>query len=730
MKQVLVSLVFVALASCSGQIDGSAPEQTRPQAPGTPGHLPEASGDPPGATAVGEGVGPTGSSPMPPPRPSPAAGETAGGPAPPAPPAATAGPSGLLGCPTVDYPGGALPVPALSARFTQLCAQCHGGAGQGWTSYPALPGSLSDDQFLKVVREGRAGTMPAFPVGTIDDATLRADLAALRGRPAGGAFGGHPALTWSQAEVAEHHRRGMTAWRKPDQHGAACASCHTPDAIDLAVIGYPDATVLRRAASHVPPEDAEAIVGLVHAQRRRLQITRPCSPLWRPFQPGGEVLPGRTSVEQDLTFLKELQSRGILVATGPIRTADDAERSWQQLATLDLRRVPIAIPLSRWTEDRFNGEAHRTFDEWISVFPRRPRDGRWYAAVDEYLADPSDQRFVALYRSMETLTTDDGATAKGNTASGDSSFSNLWIGKSHAVLLASHIFRRVLGAGDRAWIGLSEPPWARQVSYGVIHGLTFNPMQSIGQPFQEDHCYGSTGCQAAQTAALPEGAKLELGIGAMATVSRNNFPAHAQMLTHPWWTMALLYDPTLTYNFEGHDRRGESGGGIRGPRGLMSFDEMQYWAEKFGTKNFPQAQIHKPFLFGVNYIKRCAHFDRTRKAGEPTGVLDRNVFPGADNIYIMLGFDFRAYEGSPNIRENHRFVLNLMRTVLFQMRKRLEMGERVAEGGLGGAVGKWVKSIERLVARSGSGGPSDEDRALARDTLALAADVLARGTSR
>ena len=60
------------------------------------------------------------------------------------------------------------------------------------------------------------------------------------------------------------------------------------------------------------------------------------------------------------------------------------------------------------------------------------------------MADPSDDAFVKLYRSMEGLTTDKGASSKGDTLAGKSSFSTLWIGKLNAGLLASHIFRRAL----------------------------------------------------------------------------------------------------------------------------------------------------------------------------------------------------------------------------------------------------------------------------------------------
>ena len=52
----------------------------------------------------------------------------------------------------------------------------------------------------------------------------------------------------------------LSVWRKLDQDGRACASCHSPDGIELAAFRFTDKDVLRRAAKHLPEIDQQAIL--------------------------------------------------------------------------------------------------------------------------------------------------------------------------------------------------------------------------------------------------------------------------------------------------------------------------------------------------------------------------------------------------------------------------------------------------------------------------------------
>jgi hypothetical protein len=415
-------------------------------------------------------------------------------------------------------------------------------------------------------------------------------------------------------------------------------------------------------------------------------------------------LPGKTPQEQDVAFFGEMQRRGLLVATSKVATDEEAQRAWTQLADLNMRTLRWGIPLPRWTEDSFDGSEHKSINDWISVFPRMPKDNKWYELVDAYLADPTDERFLTMTRSVATLTTDNGAAAKGDTAIADTSFSNFFKGKSDAALLASHMFR-LAATGKKGWADLGAPPFPQQMSYGIVHGLPHNPMRTIGNTFQEDHCFDKPngGCEMAQTRALPPMAAVEIDTQA-------GFPNQVQPLTHPWWSLGFLFDPTLSYK---NDR-------LPGPSGFINFGEVQYWTDKFNSVNFPHKQIHEPFIFTVNFVKRVTHLDRNKKPGDKTAaVLHGGIFPGS--TYIKLGFSFTK------LPENNRLLINLMRTVFFKMRREIDAGAaataRMANYGdhdLEGGLRLWKGYLD------GFAKGTSPEAAEAANTAALAADLLTR----
>lgn len=598
------------------------------------------------------------------------------------------GRSGILGCPTIAYPGSSSTTVNTSAAFKQLCGTCHGAGGEGKPLYPTLPGNLTREQFVAKVRGG-VKNMPAFAADIIDDATLGRDFDAMRTRSKGaGSSTQHPSQNWSAAEVAAKRTEGLLVWRKPDAHGASCAGCHAPDAIDLAVIGYEDAAILRRASLHLPAKDGLALVDFVHAQRRNFGIDRPCSPQWRPFQPGGEVLPGNTPAEQDLAFFEELKRRKFLVATGRVMNVDDAERAWRQLAEVDIRTLPNGIPLPRWTEDHFDGEEHRSINDWISAVPRIPKDGAWYALVDRYLDDPSETRIVELSRKLEHMTTDDGTLQKkhmDSVVNGD----QVYVGKSASVLLASHFFRMAL-LGRKGWNELESPPFARKTSYGVVHGLTFNPMRTIGSSYQEDPCFGDPLCLEGQRSSMPDIAKVELD---------PNQPFQPQMnkLTHPWWTLAMLFDPLLTASTDPNERTDKN----VAQHGFLSHEDIKYWTDFFDAANFPQQQIHRPFFAAAQSIKRIEHIDLLKGPGH---ILDDYFMVGGGSMFISGGFRFDSID----THEHRHMVINLMRMFMFKM--------KAAGGTYPKVVAAWKTQLGGV---TGSKAALQEDRALAADTLKM-----------
>lgn len=675
----LTALCSLFAVGCAGTVDKGGGE---PQPPASP--------SPPGVATAGTGVAGVPTNTIAPPAGSPAVGS------PVATPTSTgAAVRGILDCPTVPYPGTSITDTTrmtMSEPFTKVCSTCHGGAGEGKGAYPPLPGMLSQADFVARVRAGTAN-MPAFSRELIDDAALARDYQALKARTQQGIDGTHPSQRWSAAEIAAKRTAGLAIWRKPDSEGAACANCHSPDAIDLAVIGYADAEIMRRGLVHLAASDALAIIDFVHAQRRFFNIERPCSPDWRVFQPGGEVLPGNTFKEQDEALWAELVRRDLFVATGKVMTVEDADKAWNELATLNMRKMRIGIPLARWTEDRFNGDEHNTINDWITAVPRMPVGPAWYALVDQYLADPTTDRMVGLLSSVDKLT-QDGGFSKINGGNGD--MSAVMTSKYHGVQLGSHYFRLAL-LGKPGWFETAENPPAVPSTRGEG---TSNSFSGIGFAFQENHCYNQTACPPAQFNSLPAFAKVEFdAVQASMPSGSGGLGFNAMMqkaLTHPWWTLATIFDPSFN-----------------GGRGLV----MHYWLENAlpgGGVNFPQRTYHRPFMMGVTMVKRAIALEKSNAALGVPGVLFGNT---------MMGFENTIGSGVGTTPENTRLTSNLMRMTLLRMKRDLAAGAPVANPLLftsANGMGDWAGGLDR----ASKTGKFDTDylnstSALAREVLGL-----------
>jgi mono/diheme cytochrome c family protein len=326
-------------------------------------------------------------------------------------------------CPLPPAPS----VSGLSSGFASTCAGCHGPTGQGQGPYPAITHIATLQEFVAIVRSGR-NQMPAFSVAMVPDDRLAADYAALRS-PAvvapvadpdcgPGATELGPA---SEEDLRARIAKGTEVFRKVGPKGA-CAGCHSAAAIDLAFIGYSDATILRRAIPNIGANDAQVVVDLVHALRQELHVDRPLHPVrFRFFQPGFEVLdeqdqpeihlgtgPGAHDAARDRAFATHLKDDvKLLLAGDTIENIDQAKAAQAELLALDLTQLRAGVPIERWTEDGFHGAEHNVPNEWIPMLSRVPaagREGDWYALVDAYRADPSDANLWHYFDAIETLT--------------------------------------------------------------------------------------------------------------------------------------------------------------------------------------------------------------------------------------------------------------------------------------------------------------------------------------
>lgn len=588
----------------------------------------------------------------------PATSSTAGGNvAPPALPSASA-PAlgrGVLDCPTAAYPGSetaaAQPEIALSRPFQVLCGSCHGVVGEGKGRNPSIPGRLGLTEFVNKVRSGTEN-MPPFAADVISDAELAADFRALSGAKPVSASGPHPhpSFAWTDEQVDAAYRTGIALWRKPDPKGAACAHCHTPDAVDLALIAYPDDAILRRALQHLPAEDCVKLVDFVHAQRRRFAISSPCSRDWRPFQPRGEPLPGATVGEQDAAFAEAMASRRSLLFSGTVDSLDDAKRARDEVVALNLRTLPIGIPLPRWTEDRFNGEPHRSLNDWITAIPRIPNDGRWFhAIVDRYLADPSTPNLRAVDDAILTATHPGMEALTGTFAPQATEWlQRTMLAKARSALLASHLMRLAL-LGKPSWAELPQIPMPD-------YGRKYNPMTDLGFFNAEPPC-GGPRCEPDFKDAFPESIRADVSSGMQTT----EFTAD---LSHPWSTLGQLFEPSLIFSEN-----------TRGPT-----LRAHYW----NVFTFFHAEFHKPF-FAVHRVLLQDSLVAARPEFLPAAYRARAVRPLLDSDWIALDGlglpdNFESVQRTAVTAERAiRLRVNIAKTVLFLQRELLEQGHPIAQ---------------------------------------------------
>jgi mono/diheme cytochrome c family protein len=599
---------------------------------------------------------------------------------------------GILSCPTVELPAFELDFKPtagskVSDAYSQACAGCHGGAGEGRPGAPNLQESLlTDAEFLSVVRMGRQA-MPAFNATVISDVELRNDLVAIKALKGTRSHSSRGSVwTWPEAEYRQALVEGLVAWRKPDAQGAACANCHTPDAIDLAVIGYPDSAILRRGHEHLAIDDLNKVVRFVHAQRRTFRIAKPCSPLWRPFQPGGEVLPGNTPSAQELAFETVLQDRLPRLVSGAVRTLADAKAAYAELQAVDLRTTPIGIALPRWTEDGFNGEAHRTTNDYMPALPFIPRSKSvWYAKEDAYVADPTDQNLLALLTSF-AAENDDGGFAKRQSkgATGNcypyreagsfiTSFNHL---KRSMQIVAQHFLRRELSSSG----ALRNQPVLLPSSLTPM-----NPFLVFGGNFVEPPCYDEVSHRDLYDT-IPESMQRELP---MADIARKALNTLNGQLTHPWMTLGQVLDPSFLNS------------------DTSTNNKLQYWSDL----NFSQGVWHEPFF----YAHRIAQHDRHEAAfasvasgingKQPSRYWAASSSPMLDGeIFFQMRVNNVVPTSERALFRANRFHGNVIRMFLLLQKEKLQQGQRARNLGTPGCdhglcLANYRSKIDGFVAR-------------------------------
>jgi cytochrome c553 len=552
------------------------------------------------------------------------------------------------------------------ASFRSNCGACHGLAGEGKQGYPALPGGISKEEYLAIVRNGK-GSMPSFSANLMSDVQILSDYDLLSGgglKSVGVKSSSSPYL-WPQPSYEKALLEGLTAWRKPDKAGVACANCHAPDGLDLALIGYPDHAIVRRGREHLDPNDVNKIVGFIHATRKKFSIARPCSPTWRPFQPGGEVLPGNTPEEQDIAFSKVLEEKLPVLVKGKVTTFEEAQKAFADLGAIDLRRLPIGIALPRWTEDPFNGEAHNTNNDYLPPLGAIPKtQSTWYRLEDEYISTGSDSKFYEIMKRLNNETSDGGfAAAQTKGATGNCyEFSNpgsfiLRVNehKKHSVLLGQHLMRKEVlktnGSWDSTTIPLSNSP------------QSINSFMLLGGQFVEPPCYDDLS-HGDLYDTITDGFRKQLP---QEDQSKKLVKMIHKDLTHPWMTLGQVIDQSLLNSDTNNNNK------------------LQYWSDL----NFTQKWWHEPFFYAHRVASAVAKssFIVSEKQVQPNKKLSRyadtSISPLLQGETLLQMRVHNVTDVSQNqLFLSNRFKGNLIRTFLLIQKDLLKKGSGIKQQGM------------------------------------------------
>lgn len=225
-------------------------------------------------------------------------------------------------------------------------------------------------------------------------------------------------------------------------------ACHGPDFFDLARIGTLDSDIIRRARlDGASEQEAQVLLQGVRALRGQMKLRPVNARQFRPFQPGGAVLPGATRAERDIAFGEVLRVRLPLLMNGRVGSLAQARAARDQVLSLDIHNTPIGIALPRWSADFAHGAHEGTMDDWVADTARIAIAGReteWIRVQDAYLAQPSTLNFWRLYFAVDEMTQGKEVVPAAVDRVGEMKFKSALIGQ-HAL--------RAEARGDKSFIG-------------------------------------------------------------------------------------------------------------------------------------------------------------------------------------------------------------------------------------------------------------------------------------
>jgi hypothetical protein len=296
--------------------------------------------------------------------------------------------------------------------------------------------------------------------------------------------------------------------------------------MDLAFIGYTDSHIYRRAFSHTSQAIADDVIDMVHALRAKYHISSPPDPItYRPFQPGGQLLAGNSSAERDRAFGQSLKDMGLTLMGPPINSFADSQKAWSELDAINLRRLPVGIPMNRYTEDIFNNDGatpacpdqhqcddHGTIADWITDTPVMTQQilSTMLPLEDAYLANPTLDNMKAI---LHALPRDE----------------SMWFKNKYlAVQMANFLFREQAGGSPMLdSLGVPFP----------VENIDLNSIWMVGANLRDFvHNVG---------ASLPVGTgKFSVPPDTIPGLTRNDAEEQLHRVIVPWFWLGFTFDPS------------------------------------------------------------------------------------------------------------------------------------------------------------------------------------------
>lgn len=481
--------------------------------------------------------------------------------------------------------------------------------------------------------------------------------------------------------------KALALWQDNDETKhpkGSCSGCHGVDFFDLARIGSTRETIIRRAlvdgATQAEAENLADAVALLRTQKA-LPQTNPRS--FRPFQPGGAVLPGATGADKDIAFARQLESLlpGLSGARlGTLAAAQQAQAQLDDLISgsntagsnpqrLNLRTLPVGIEFPLWAADAFNANAsdlaETTLNDWISDLALEPSEAdraEWLALNRRYRAEPSNANFWTLFAYTDRLVLYPEAHAASLTDAKRGTLRRYAEVKLHSTLIGRHLL--VTDAAGTTAQFLGSGPVAFTYLNSNSHGVRIQDSRVLPQaaPWDIADSIGRSQLQSSinthGTNAPVADALAELGFPAFvqdstrvanSSASFARFPMGSE-LRRAWFWFGFTLDPSL-------QRLGRSGSTLGG----------EYINQTLASEQF-KLFVHDAFSQSVRNIARMraeAAFDQDLKPGMTghatefyLGYYLIQFHPGGNGIVKngLLGSEHLAFY-SRYVNNTHRLYL-------------------------------------------------------------------------